>query len=46
LANTTIVGAMHIPIIRSDFCFGPLDDPVDNILIIALLFRMWNIKGD
>jgi hypothetical protein len=39
LADPAVVGAMHIPIVMSGFCFGPLDDPVDNILVNALWFK-------
>ncbi|CAL4891691.1 unnamed protein product [Urochloa decumbens] len=39
LAGPAAAAAMHIPIIRSGLCFGPLDDPVDNILVNAVWFK-------
>ncbi|TVU49739.1 hypothetical protein EJB05_01071, partial [Eragrostis curvula] len=39
LSDPAVLGALHIPIVRSGFTFGPLDDPVDNILINAIWFK-------
>ncbi|CAL4898686.1 unnamed protein product [Urochloa decumbens] len=39
LAGPASAVAMHIPMVRSGLCFGPLDDPVDNILVNAVWFK-------